>query len=84
MQTIAQLKQIHQQMFEELTKMPEYRAVQAMKKFIDEMSEIYGSETPAVENKSQSDAGSAATAIEKRIVEGPVEGATQRIRAYSR
>lgn len=84
MQTIAQLKQMRQQMFDELSKTPEYRAVQAMKKFIDEMSEIYGSEAPTVENKSQSDADSAVTAIEKRIVEGPVGGVTQRIRAYSR
>ncbi|BDV32980.1 hypothetical protein [Methylocystis iwaonis] len=83
MQTIAQLKQMRQEMIDELSKMPEYRAVQAMKKFIDEMSEIYGSDAPTVENKNQSDANSAAKAIEKRIVEGPVENVTQRVRAYS-
>lgn len=82
MQTIAQLKQIRQQMFDELSKMPEYRAVQAMKKFIDEMAEIYGSEGPTVENKAPSEADSALKSIEKRIVEGP-EGVSQRIRAYS-
>jgi hypothetical protein len=74
MNALSQLKQIRQQMFEELSKMPEYRAAQAMKKFIDEISEIHGSNGPAAGSKT----------IERRIAEGPTtEAVSQRIRAYS-
>jgi hypothetical protein len=77
MNALSQLKQIRQQMFEELSKTPEYRAAQAMKKFIDEMAEIQGGNAPS--------AGSAGTkTIERRIAEGPAtDGVSQRIRAYS-
>jgi hypothetical protein len=81
MNTISQLKQMRQEMFEELSKLPEYRAAQAMKKFIDEMTEIYNRkpESGAVEEPH-----AAPKAIEKRIIEGPIaEGVSQRIRAYS-
>jgi hypothetical protein len=81
MNTISQLKQMRQEMFEELSKLPEYRAAQAMKKFIEEMTEIY-SRKP--ENGSAEDPHPAPKAIEKRIIEGPTaDGVSQRIRAYS-
>ncbi len=79
MNTISQLKQMRQEMYEELSKLPEYRAAQAMKKFIDEMNEIYGrsGDSGALEH-------AASRTIEKRIAEGPVtDGVSQRIRAYS-
>ncbi|HEY8163102.1 MAG: hypothetical protein ACR650_03475 [Methylocystis sp.] len=80
MNTISQLKQMRQEMYEELAKLPEYRAAQAMKKFIDEMTEIYGRTEASVPDNAHP----APTAIEKRIVEGPVaNGVAQRIRAYS-
>ncbi len=46
MQTVAQLKQMREKMIEELTQIPQYRALKAMERFMGEIAAIY--ETPSV------------------------------------
>jgi alpha-D-ribose 1-methylphosphonate 5-phosphate C-P lyase len=70
MNAVSQLKQIRERMVEELTQIPEYRALKAMERFIAEMSNIYESlashedvgvcqHTPqAVESRHEVDPGS--------------------------
>ncbi len=41
MHAIAQLKQLREQMLEELTQIPQYRALKAIERFIGEISTIY-------------------------------------------
>ncbi len=41
MQTMNQLKQLREQMIEELTQIPQYRALKAMERFMGEMAGIY-------------------------------------------
>jgi hypothetical protein len=41
MHAVAQLKQLREQMLEELTLIPQYRALKAMERFIGEISGIY-------------------------------------------
>ena len=41
MQTMNQLKQLREQMIEELTQIPRYRALKAMERFMGEMAGIY-------------------------------------------
>lgn len=41
MQPMAQLKQIREQMIEELTQIPQYRALKAMERFMAEVATIY-------------------------------------------
>ncbi len=43
MEKMSQLKQIREQMMEELTQIPQYRALKAIDRFMGEISEIYGS-----------------------------------------
>lgn len=83
MDTYSQLKAIRQQMFDDLNKQPEYRAIRAMKRFIEEMSEIYGVNA-VPEAKSQPVEKPVATrSIERRVAEGPTEAVAKRIRAYA-
>jgi hypothetical protein len=42
MQKMSQLKQIREQMMEELTQIPQYRALKAIDRFMGEIVEIYG------------------------------------------
>jgi hypothetical protein len=83
MDTLAQLKQIRQQMFDELSRQPQYRAVRAMKRFIEEMTEIYavGAVEPTAEDVDS--ANVFGKSVEKRLAEGPTEAVAKRIRAYS-
>ncbi len=82
MNPLPQLKQIRHEMFEELTRMPQYRAAHAMKKFLDEMGVIYGPNAAApLDPLAESERIS--KAIEKRITEGPTEPQHPRVRAFS-
>jgi hypothetical protein len=52
MHTVAQLKQLRDQLLEELSQIPQYRALKAMERFIGEMSSIYeGSSAPEPKEK---------------------------------
>lgn len=42
MQTMTQLKAIHDEMMAELGNLPQYRALKAIDRFIQEMNEIHG------------------------------------------
>ncbi len=57
MTPIAHLEQIRRQMVEELTQIPEYRALKSMERFIAEMSLIYDSpaaEPPELQHSAES------------------------------
>lgn len=48
MHPINELKQLREQMIEQLTQIPEYQALKAMERFIGELSNIYdGANAPA-------------------------------------
>jgi hypothetical protein len=50
MQTVAQLKAIHEQLVAELGRQPQYRALKAMDLFLAEMGQIYRAEPSRSEN----------------------------------
>ncbi len=54
MQTLAQLKQIREQMNAELSRIPQYRALKAMERFIAELTQVYeGTNEPAEKPRAE-------------------------------
>ncbi|MBG0808624.1 hypothetical protein IY145_04470 [Methylosinus sp. H3A] len=50
MHPINELKQLREQMIEQLTQIPEYQALKAMERFIGELSSIYESSSAPAQN----------------------------------
>jgi hypothetical protein len=76
MHPINELKQLREQMIEQLTQIPEYQALKAMERFIGELSSIYdgangqASESPAhkptvaaLDNRHKSDIGASSPRV---------------------
>lgn len=83
MQTMAQLQQIREQMIEELTQIPQYRALKAMERFMAEFAAIY--ETPSVipETQKAELQDKISQAIEARIRrDAPAAAAPHKITPY--
>jgi len=67
MQTMSQLKSMHEQMMSELANLPQYRALKAMERFLSEMGQIYANEPPAVEKSAEALQQKLNAAIEARV-----------------
>ncbi len=67
MHTMTQLDALRRQMVEELTQIPEYRALKAMERFIAEMSAIYDSPTVTEQEETDSAEQKIALAIENHV-----------------
>lgn len=85
MHAMTKLKQLREQMLDELTQIPQYRALKAMERFIAEMSTIYETApeivdidknelqhklAQAIENRARGDVGSS---VVKKAAYGPVQ-----------
>jgi DNA transposition AAA+ family ATPase len=66
MNTLAQLKQIHDQMTAELARVPQYRALKAMERFMAELSQFYEGQSEASE-KGRDFQDKISLAIENRL-----------------
>jgi len=67
MHTMAQLKQLREHMVEELTHIPQYRALKAMERFIAELNAIYESAPSHVETERHEFHDKISQAIENRL-----------------
>lgn len=67
MQTMSQLKNMHEQMAAELARLPQYRALKAMDRFLAELSQIYDGETRSPEKDNDAIRDKINMAIESRI-----------------
>lgn len=67
MHPMTQLKQLREQMVEELTKIPQYRALKSMERFVAEMSAIYEAAPEIVAPQSEDLQHKIAKAIESRV-----------------
>lgn len=67
MHPMTQLKQLREQMIEELTKIPQYRALKSMERFITEMSSIYDAAPEIVAAETDDLQNKIARAIENKV-----------------
>ena len=67
METVPQLKHLREQMIEELTQIPQYRALKAMERFISELSGIYEHVPQPNDTESAEFQEKVSQAIENRI-----------------
>lgn len=67
MHPVTQLDQLRRQMAEELTQIPEYRALKIMERFIAEMSAVYGAKDEDDEPQSDAAENKIAQAIESHL-----------------
>jgi hypothetical protein len=67
MHTMAQLKQLREHMVEELTHIPQYRALKAMERFIAELNAIYETPPTHVETERHEFHDKISQAIENRL-----------------
>lgn len=83
MHPVNELKQLREQMVEQLTRIPEYQALKAMERFIGELSNIYESPAPAVVQGDQEVEKPAAPAVvESSRVKKEVVSASPRVTPY--
>lgn len=71
MHAMTQLKQLREQMVEELTRIPQYRALKAMERFIGEMSAIYEASLDADDADTKDLQHRIAQTIESRVKAEP-------------
>jgi len=81
MQTMSQLKTLREQMIEELTRIPQYRALKAMERFIDEMGGIYDASSFSA-NEQQQYQEKITQAVESRIRRDPAPAQTLKVTPY--
>lgn len=81
MQTLSQLKAMHEQMAGELARLPQYRALKAMDRFLAELAQIYNLEPIAAEKEEESLREKTKLAIENRVTAEPHPG-TFRVTPY--
>lgn len=67
MHPMTHLDDLRRQMVEQLTQIPEYRALKAMERFIAEMSSIYDAVPEAEEDERESAQEKIAQAIENHV-----------------
>lgn len=67
MHPMTQLDQLRRQMVEELTQIPEYRALKTMERFIAEMASIYDTPARLDDNDSDDAQHKIAQAIENHV-----------------
>jgi hypothetical protein len=78
MHAMTQLKQLREQMIEELTRIPQYRALKAMERFMNDMSTIYEEAPDSPEIEKQDIQHKIAQAIESRVKNEPVSAVTKK------
>lgn len=81
MHPMTQLDQLRRQMVEELTQIPQYRALKTMERFIAEMASIYDTTAPGLDSQSEDAGQKIAQAIESHI-KGEVAPAIVKNAAY--
>ena len=68
MHKMSQFKLIREQMMEEVTQIPQYRALKAMERFMGEIAEIYGASSAFSESDKSEDNEMAPQTQEGRVV----------------
>ncbi len=82
MQKMSQLKQIREQMMEELTQIPQYRALKAIDRLMGEIAEIYGP-TPILSGASAvEDPEKSSSTLDSRTRDGSLQKITPYIPAH--
>ncbi|KAF2990639.1 hypothetical protein OGR47_01560 [Methylocystis sp. MJC1] len=82
MQTMTQLKAMHDQMMADLGNLPQYRALKAIDRFIQEMNEIHGVQRVSSENVATTLQQKLAAAIESRVLNEQQSDAQPRVTPF--
>lgn len=82
MQTIAQLKAMHDQMMSDLANLPQYRALKAIERFITEMNQIYSDEPARPEKAPDTLQQRLNAAIENRVANELGSNSQMRVTPY--
>lgn len=81
MHPMTQLDQLRRHMVEELTQIPQYRALKTMERFIAEMAAIYDTPAPSADDETEDAQQKIAQAIENHV-KGEVGPAIVKNAAY--
>jgi hypothetical protein len=82
MQTMAQLRELHDRMMSDLASLPKYKALKAMDRLIGEMSLIYASDAVSSERNAETLQQRVNAAIESRAASDLIPNAPSRVSAY--